>query len=102
MSCFSSGLAATIDLPVLRDIESWTIVLDFNKNFSKLNFFNALSGSSSGSTYELKNESWSGKKKAGDHVKFSLLGDYEDGEEVQEVTVTSITLNDEVLCLASN
>ena len=98
----SAGLAATIDLPVLRDIESWTIVLDFNKNFSKLNFFNAVSKSSSGSRYELSNESWSGKKKAGDHIKFSLLGDYEEGEGGHQVAVNTITLNDDVMCPVNN
>jgi len=96
------GLAATIDLPVLRDIESWKIVLDFNKNFSKLNFFNAVSKSSSGSRYELSNESWSGKKKAGDHIKFSLLGDYEEGEGGHQVAVNTITLNDDVMCPVNN
>ena len=44
----SSGLAATINLPVLEEIESWRVVLEFNKDFNKLDFFNAISDVSSG------------------------------------------------------
>lgn len=95
------GLAATIDLPVLSDIESWRIVLEFNKDFSKLNFFNAVSNTSEGSGFELSNESWSGKKKVGDHIKISLLGDYQDTEGSQPVTLNTIVLNGDVMCLAA-
>ena len=95
-----SGLAATIDLPLLTDIESWTVLLEFNKNFTKLNYFNAVSDASTGSLFQLSNESWSGKKKAGDHIKFSLLGDYKETEDSQPVTVTKIVLNDQTMCQA--
>ena len=95
-----SGLAATIDLPVLADIESWTVVVEFNKKFTKLNYFNAVSDATTGSLFKLTNESWSGKKKAGDHIKFSLLGDYEDTEDSELVTVNTIVLNDQTMCQA--
>ena len=85
---------------MLADIESWTVLVEFNKRFTKLNYFNALSNSSSGLVYELSNEAWSGNKKAGDHIKFSLLGDYEDSEGDQLITVNKITLNDQIMCLA--
>ena len=96
-----SGLAATIDLPVLADIESWTVVVEFNKKFTKLNYFNAVSDATTGSLFQLTNESWSGKKKAGGHIKFSLLGDYEETEESQPITVTKIVLNNQTMCQAS-
>ena len=95
-----SGLAATIDLPVLADIESWTVVVEFNKKFTKLNYFNAVSEASAGSLYRLTNQDWSGKKKAGDHIKFSLLGDYEDSEDSGPISVNKIVLNDQTLCQA--
>ena len=83
---------------MLADIESWTVVVEFNKRFTKLNYFNALSEASTGSVFQLSNESWSGKKKAGDHIKFSLLGDYEDIEESEPVSVNKIVLNDQTMC----
>ena len=95
-----SGLAATIDLPVFEDIESWTVLLEFNKNFTKLSYFNAVSEASAGSLYRLTNQDWSGKKKAGDHIKFSLLGDYEASEDTGTVSVNKIVLNDQTLCQA--
>ena len=45
---WTGGLAATLKVPVERDIESWNVVVDFNKHFTKLNFFNALSNSTTG------------------------------------------------------
>ena len=63
--------------------------------------FNALSDASTGYQFQLNNESWSGKKKAGDHIKFSLLGDYKETEESQPVTVTKIVLNDQTMCQTS-
>ena len=83
-----------------EDIESWTVLLEFNKNFTKLSYFNAVSEASTGSLYRLTNQDWSGKKKAGDHIKFSLLGDYEDSEDTGPVSVIKIVLNDQTLCQA--
>ena len=85
---------------MLADIESWTVVVEFNKKFTKLNYFNAVSDASTGSLFQLSNESWSGKKKAGDHIKFSLQGDYEDTEDSELVTVNKIVLNDQTMCQA--
>ena len=85
---------------MFEDIESWTVVLEFNKEFTKLSFFNAVSEASTGSLFRLSNEDWSGKKKVGDHVKFSLLGDYEDKEDSEPVSVKKIVLNDQILCQA--
>ena len=76
-------------------------MLEFNKDFSKLNFFNAVSNTREGSSFELSNESWSGKKKVGDHIKISLLGDYQDTEGSQPVTLNTIVLNGDVMCLAA-
>ena len=45
---WTGGLAATLKVLVERNIESWNIVVDFNKHFTKLNFFNALSNSTTG------------------------------------------------------
>ena len=59
-----------------------------------------MSDATTGSLFQLTNESWSGKKKAGDHIKFSLLGDYEDTEDSELVTVTKIVLNDQTMCQA--
>ena len=85
---------------MFEDIESWTVLLEFNKNFTKLNYFNAVSDASTGSQYRLTNQDWSGKKKVGDHVKFSLLGDYEDSEDTGPVSVVRIVLNDQTMCQA--
>ena len=85
---------------MFEDIESWTVLLEFNKNFTKLNYFNAVSEASAGSLYRLTNQDWSGKKKAGDHIKFSLLGDYEDSEDSGPISVNKIVLNDQTLCQA--
>ena len=75
-------------------------MVEFNKKFTKLNYFNAVSDATTGSVFQLTNESWSGKKKAGDHIKFSLLGDYEDTEDSELVTVNKIVLNDQTMCQA--
>ena len=85
---------------MLADIESWTVLVEFNKRFTKLNYFNAVSDANTGSVFQLSNESWSGKKKAGDHIKFSLLGDYEDTEDSEPVSVNKIVLNDQTMCQA--
>merc|ERR1719198_1635291 len=58
-------------------MDGWEVKVEFNKNFSKINFFNGLTQANSGNEFLIANEAWSGKKNAGDHIKFSLLGDYE-------------------------
>ena len=59
-----------------------------------------MSDATTGSVFKLTNESWSWKKKSGDHIKFSLLGDYEDTEDSELVTVNKIVLNDQTMCQA--
>merc|ERR1712088_409928 len=80
------GLAATIDVPVEEELDGWEVKVKFNKNFSKINFFNGLSEAKSGKEFRVVNEAWSGVKHPGGHIKFSLLGDYnQDGEEAIQV-----------------
>jgi len=83
------GLAATIKVPVEEELEGWEVKVEFNKNFSKLNFFNGLSEAKTGKEFLVVNEAWSGVKHPGDYIKFSLLGDYnqEGGEAIQVVRV---------------
>ena len=45
---WDGGLAATLKIPVLKDITSWDVEVEFNKEFSKLSFFNALTDTSKG------------------------------------------------------
>ena len=52
----------------------------------------------SGSLFGLHNESWSGKKKQGDVIAFSLLGDYEDSDPDVPIEIKKVILNDEVMC----
>ena len=52
----------------------------------------------SGSKYELRNEEWSGKKKAGDVIAFSLLGDYVDDDLSEPIMIKKVSLNDQVYC----
>merc|ERR1712133_206639 len=37
------GLAATVNVLVEEELQSWAVGLSFNKQFTKLNFFNGLS-----------------------------------------------------------
>ena len=71
------GLAATLKVPVTEQIQSWKINFALNKNFTKLNFFRALTEDKEGSIFSVSNQSWSGKKEPGDLISFSMLGDYE-------------------------
>ena len=108
------GLAATLKITVPRDISSWNVQVRFNKHFSKLSFFNALSDVSegewillsiqknllllTGSDFSLNNESWSGNKKEGDVIAFSLLGDYVDQDPEDPIMINYVSLNDQVYC----
>jgi len=85
------GLAATVNVLVEEELQSWAIGLSFNKHFTKLNFFNGLSEATSGSNFTVVNESWSGHKHPGDHIKFSLLGDYAQ-DNTDEISLQCITL----------
>ena len=111
---WDGGLAATLKIPVPRDISSWNVQVRFNKHFSKLSFFNALSDVSegewillsiqknllllTGSDFSLNNESWSGNKKEGDVIAFSLLGDYVDQDPEDPIMINYVSLNDQVYC----
>merc|ERR1712227_937098 len=85
------GLAATINVPVEEELDRWEVKVLFNKNFSKLNFFNGLSEAMSGNEFSVVNEAWSGVKHPGDHIKFSLLGDF-DQEGDEPIQVLRVTL----------
>ena len=41
-------MAATLKIPVVKDVESWNVLVSFNKLFQKLSFFNALQNSTEG------------------------------------------------------
>jgi hypothetical protein len=43
------------------------------------------------------NEEWSGKKNAGDFIKFAMLGDYEQGD-TDPIMMVGISLNGNTLC----
>merc|ERR1712002_1013137 len=88
----SYGLAATVDVLVEEELNAWAVGLVFNKHFTKLNFFNGLSEASSGSNFTVTNESWSGTKHPGDHIKFSLLGDYDMVDDSGDIKVKLVTL----------
>ena len=45
---WDGGMAATLKIPVVKDVESWNVVVSFNKQFQKLSFFNALQNSTEG------------------------------------------------------
>merc|ERR1712227_375650 len=80
------------------DITSWNVEVTFNKQFTKLSFFNALSDKATGSVFSLDNEAWSGKKKSGDVIAFSLLGDYTDSDPDDPINIESVSLNNVLLC----
>lgn len=92
------GLAATVHVPVTQEIFSWGIELEFNKEFSKLQFFNGLSQVTEGSVFNVTNESWSGHKQPGDIIAFSLLGDYVMGEVAEDIDILRIGFNGNQLC----
>merc|ERR1711874_115762 len=89
---WDGGLASTIYVLVEEELNGWAVGLDFNKHFTKLNFFNGLSETTSGSNFTVVNESWTAVKHPGDHIKFSLLGDYDMGEDTAAIKVTLVTL----------
>ncbi|XP_023334064.1 uncharacterized protein LOC111705670 isoform X2 [Eurytemora carolleeae] len=96
-----TGLAATITVPVTQDEDGWVVELNFNKNFTKLQFFNGLTEVSEGSVFQVSNESWSGRKKAGDTIAFSLLGDCKNDNAETPIALTSILFNGVDLCTTS-
>ena len=51
-----------------------------------------------GSSFSLDNEAWSGTKKQGDVIAFSLLGDYSDGAAGEPLEIETVSLNDDVMC----
>ena len=92
------GLAAKLKVPVAEKITSWVVDFQFNKKFTKLDFFNsAKSDDKEGAMFSVVNEEWSGKKEAGDYIKFAMLGDYEE-EESGPIEIVFISLNGEILC----
>ena len=92
------GLAAKLKVPVRENISSWTVQFQFNKSFQKLNFFNsAKSEDIAGNIFSVVNEEWSGKKKAGDDIKFAMLGDYQQDDE-EPLQILYISLNNVILC----
>merc|ERR1711936_52484 len=93
----SPGLAATLKVPVTEEITSWGVNFNFNKEFTNIDFFNGLSEAHSGHSFNVTNEDWSGTKHPGDLISFSLLEDYEMGEQ-GEITITDIGLNGNELC----
>ena len=54
-----------------------------------------------GSVFNLGNEAWSGNKKQGDEIAFSLLGDYTSDTE-EDIMVKEVSLNGEVMCRNTN
>ncbi|XP_023334065.1 uncharacterized protein LOC111705670 isoform X3 [Eurytemora carolleeae] len=70
-----TGLAATITVPVTQVSE--------------------------GSVFQVSNESWSGRKKAGDTIAFSLLGDCKNDNAETPIALTSILFNGVDLCTTS-
>merc|ERR1739838_202638 len=92
------GLAAKLKVPVKENISTWAVEFQFNKSFQKLNFFNsAKSEDVTGSTFSVVNEEWSGKKEAGDYIKFAMLGDYKQDDE-ENLQILYISLNNVILC----
>jgi len=98
---WDGGLAATVQVPVTQDVAGWVVGLELNKQFSKIQFFNGLTKESAGASFNVTNEPWSGHKKQGDKIKFSLLGDYQDDSE-DSINISQITLNGATLCNEAN
>eukprot|EP00091_Calanus_sinicus_P023144 TRINITY_DN7680_c0_g1_i1.p1 TRINITY_DN7680_c0_g1~~TRINITY_DN7680_c0_g1_i1.p1 ORF type:complete len:137 (-),score=37.97 TRINITY_DN7680_c0_g1_i1:80-490(-) len=92
------GLAAKLKVPVTEKITSWAVDFRFNKKFTKLDFFNsAKSADKDGAMFSVVNEEWSGKKEAGDYIKFAMLGDYVE-EDSEPIEIDFISLNGNILC----
>ena len=51
--------------------------------------------------FNLGNEAWSGNKKQGDEIAFSLLGDY-TSDSSEDIMVEEVSLNGEVMCRGTN
>ena len=98
---WEGGLAATVKVVAPGPLDRWTVQLDFNKEFTKMMFFQAVSSSSLGATFNVTNESFNGQKKAGDVIGFSLLGDYKNGDAAQPISLQKITFNGKQLCQAA-
>ena len=79
-------------------MKSWKVNFAFNKNFTKLNFFQATSEDKEGTIFSVTNQTWSGKKGPGDLIKFSMLGDYEQGDASESIMIAGISLNGATLC----
>ena len=47
--------------------------------------------------FNLGNEAWSGNKKQGDEIAFSLLGDY-TSDSSEPIMLEEVSLNGEVMC----
>merc|ERR1719400_1415993 len=43
-------------------MDGWEVKVEFNKNFSKINFFNGLTQANSGNEFLIANEAWSGNR----------------------------------------
>ena len=50
-----------------------------------------------GSEFHLGNEDWSGSKKEGDVIAFSLLGDY-TSDSSEPLVLEEVSLNGDVMC----
>ena len=66
--------------------------------FEQNNWRNVSFSSLSGSVFSLDNEAWSGNKKSGDVIAFSLLGDYTDSDPDDPINIESVSLNNVLLC----
>merc|ERR1712080_715111 len=95
---WEGGLAATLHVPVTETISHWNVSIVFNKQFTDINFYNGLSDVSAGREFLVYNEAWSGDKEPGAITAFRLLGDFDQGEEGDEIDITSIGLNGQKLC----
>ena len=51
--------------------------------------------------FNLGNEAWSGNKKQGDEIAFSLLGD-STSDNSEDIMVEEVSLNGEVMCRGTN
>ena len=51
--------------------------------------------------FNLGNEVWSGNKKQGDEIAFSLLGDY-TSDSSEPIMLEEVSLNGEVMCREMN
>ena len=70
------------------------LLVKFQQNIWRNVSFSSLSGS----VFSLDNEAWSGNKKSGDVIAFSLLGDYTDSDPDDPINIESVSLNNVLLC----